>query len=100
DVVGIARIDRDADARRDEDLLAADLERPARGAQQPRREPSDLVEELAHMRRARDEHGEFVPGEPARDRALVELGLDPARERLEARVARGVPERVVDVLEA
>src|SRR5690554_7326249 len=52
------------------------------------------------MSRARDEHRELVSGEPARDRVLVELGLDPARERLETRVARLVPERVVDVLEA
>src|SRR5690606_4450406 len=100
DVVGVARVERDADAGRHEDFLALRLERLADRAEQPASELGDLVDELAHVRGARDEHGELVAGKTARDRALVELRLNSAREDFEALIADRVAERVVDVLEA
>src|SRR5690606_26847269 len=99
DVVGVARVERDADAGGHEDLLAMRLEWLADRAQQPVRETRGLVGELAHVRRARDEDGELVAGEPAGDGAFVELRLDPAGKDLEALIADRVTERIVDILE-
>src|SRR5690606_20565999 len=100
DVVAVARVERDADARRHENLFAVHLERLADGSHEVDGEFRNLLDELAHVCGTADQHGEFVPGQPARNRGIVELALNTSRENFEARVPRRMAERVVDVFEA
>ena len=99
DVVAVARVNGEAHARREEDLLAVHLERLAGRRQQPRRELVQVPLHGVEPLEAGDQHRELVAGQPAGVRILAELGEHAAREDLEARVAGRVAERVVDVFE-
>ena len=97
-LVGIAAVlrrQRDADRDADHDLMVVDLVR--RG---------DHLDETAGERSGRSllgaadlDHGELVAAEPRHGVVLADGGLQPAADFLQQRIANGMAERVVDVLE-
>ena len=85
----------DADAGRDEDVVAVDAAQRRQRFDQAQRDPVQLRVVDAVV----DQHGEFVAAEP-RDRVLAaQAGAQALRHHHQQPVTRGVAERVVDVLE-
>ena len=94
-IVAVLRRQRDADRDADHDLMVVDLVR--------RR---DHLDEAAGKGSRRGflgapdlDHGELVAAEPRHGVARADGGLQPAADFLEQRIADGMAERVVDVLE-
>src|SRR5690606_25530088 len=90
-----ARAERDPDADRDLHVAALDGERRLQGFQ----------DALGHTRRITrvvdriDDDRELVPAEPRNRVVLAQAVLQPARDRLQQLVSRGVAKRVIDKLE-
>jgi hypothetical protein len=96
EVRGVAREGGDADARADGGGLTAELDRLAQDVHELARHRGgvELVGEVGQ------EHGELVAAEPRRRVRLPQAGSQAPRDPAQQPVAHGVPERVVDRLEA
>ena len=85
----------DADARREQEVLVADLERPAQGVDQPVHERHDVAE----IGDVDERDGEFVAAQPGEEVAVAQGELDARADLAQHLVAAGMVCRVVDLLE-
>ena len=89
------RADRDANGDRDLVLAALDVERPLQSGDDLLRD----VSRAAFVRAGKDER-ELVAAEPRHRIRLAQVGGDAPGDLADENVTGGVPERVVDLLEA
>ena len=95
-IVRVVGIDRDADRRRDEDVVLLDLERLRDRVEQ-------LLRDAAQHRRiveVLDDHHELVAAQARQQVGLAQRARQRGRHALQELVADAMAERVVDVLEA
>ena len=99
-VLGIVRADRDADARGQVDLLLIHVERAADLVEQRAGEGAEARTVVEVRGQVIHEHRELIAGEPADHGLLAQHPRQPLTQDFQRAIAGGVPEGVVDVLEA
>jgi len=94
-VLVVHRVDREADACREVQLVARNHGALGHRGEQALRDLRDLVE----VGQALEQHGELVVAQPRQGVDAAQARLQPARGLREHVVAHRLPERVVDLLE-
>ncbi len=94
-LLSVLRRAGDTDADTDNNLMSFDVERRFQQPGQPVGKPDGVGRQ-----RQRDlQDGELVPAEPPDGVGFAQAMAQPPGNRLQQQVARGVPERVIDMLE-